>query len=48
MDDTDDLEMLIGISKHIASLSDNKKQRVSTTFISMQETFKEKMVSPTP
>lgn len=40
-----DMEMLLGISKHMANLSDNKKQRVSTTFLALQETFKDKLVS---
>lgn len=40
-----DLEMLVGISKHLASLSDNKKVRVSTTLLAMQETLKDKLVS---
>lgn len=43
-----DVEMLVGISKHLANLSDNKKQRVSTTAISMQETLKDKLVSVRP
>lgn len=40
-----DVEMLVGISKHMANVSDNKKQRVSTTALSLQETLKEKLVS---
>lgn len=41
-----DVEMLVGISKHMANLSDNKKQRVSTTALALQETLKDKLVSP--
>lgn len=39
-----DVEMLVGISKHLANLSDNKKQRVSTTALALQETLKDKLV----
>lgn len=38
-----DLDMLMGITKHIAGLSD-RKGRMSTTLMVAQETLKEKMV----
>lgn len=39
-----DLDMLMGLTKHIAGLGDTKKKRVSTTMLALQETLREKMV----
>lgn len=42
---TSDLDMLMGITRHIAGLSELKKHgRSSTTQLVMQETLKERMV----
>lgn len=39
-----DVDMLVGISKHIAGLADRKGGRLSTTLSSTQETIREKMM----
>lgn len=41
---TSDLDMLMGITKHIAGLSDKKGRKQSTTLMVAQETLKEKIV----
>lgn len=42
---TSDLDMLVGITRHIAGLAEPKKHvKSSTTQLIMQETLKEKMV----
>lgn len=39
-----DVQMLVGVSKQIADITEKSKKRRSMTFLALQETLKDKMV----